>query len=47
MTQTVSFEGAKDFSMTLLVDVKIRLKLNETKLIKLFLKSVTYSLMLD
>ena len=47
MTQTVLFEGAKYFNMTLLVDVKIRLKLNEIKLIKLFPKSVTYSLMLD
>ena len=47
MTQAVSFEGAKYFSMTLSVDIKIRLKLNETKLTKLFPKSVTYSLMLD
>ena len=36
MTQTVLFEGAKYFSMTLLVDVKIRLNENTSTLVLIF-----------
>ena len=40
MTQTVSFEGAKYFSMTLLVDVKIELNENTSHLCEHFLSEL-------